>query len=155
MMDVFLIVIRDAFWSAIAATGFAILFNVPPRLLIGCALMGAVGHSIRTLIMELDGGIVIGTFLAAITLGFLGIYLGRWLHAPPPVFTISGAIPMVPGVFAYSAMIGLINLTNGNPSSDILLETAVNAIKVALILGAIASGIILPKLILDPPKPVI
>jgi uncharacterized membrane protein YjjB (DUF3815 family) len=39
-----LLVFENSVWAAIAALGFAILFNVPPRTLAGCAVGGAVAY---------------------------------------------------------------------------------------------------------------
>ncbi|NJL92771.1 MAG: threonine/serine exporter [Anaerolineae bacterium] len=149
------LVLEDAFWSAVAAVGFAVLFNVPPRLVWACALTGAVGHMLRTGITESGGHIVLGTLIGATVMGFLGTLLGRWLHAPPPLFNVTGAIPMVPGVFAYSTMIGLIELAGDAASAEVLVDTARNGIQTALILAALAGGITAPRLLLQREKPVV
>lgn len=150
-------ILLDAFWSAIAATGFAILFNVPRRTLLGCALSGATGHAIRTLLMTAFSlPIEVATLFGATAVGFVGVWLARYYHAPSLVFSVTGAIPLVPGLFAYSAMLGVIDLiANENTSIYTLLETVQNAIRTGIILGAIALGIIMPKLIFKRVKPVV
>ena len=52
MMDLLWLLAKDAFWSAIPAVGFAMLFNVPPRMLKYCAMGGALAHSLRTLLIH-------------------------------------------------------------------------------------------------------
>lgn len=150
-------ILIDAFWSAIAAMGFAMLFNVPRRTLLGCALSGATGHATRTLLMTLfDLPIEVATLFGAIAVGFVGVWLARYYRAPSLVFSVTGAIPMVPGLFAYSAMLGVIDLiANEQASMDTLLETVQNAIRTGVILGAIALGIIMPKLLFKRLKPVV
>jgi uncharacterized membrane protein YjjP (DUF1212 family) len=64
--------LEDAFWSAIAAVGFAILFNVPRRALPGCAVAAALGHALRTWVMQLGLPIEPATLLAATMIGFHG-----------------------------------------------------------------------------------
>ena len=39
----------DMFFAAIPAVGFALAFNVPPKALMYCAILGAFGHITRTL----------------------------------------------------------------------------------------------------------
>ncbi|MBC7869318.1 MAG: threonine/serine exporter family protein, partial [Chitinophagaceae bacterium] len=51
-IDLLGVVVQDAFWSALAAAGFAMVFNVPPRTLFGCVLAGASGHAFRTLLIQ-------------------------------------------------------------------------------------------------------
>lgn len=150
--------ITDAFWSGIAALGFGMLFNVPRRTLWGCVLCGAVGHMLRTLGMEqFDLNIVVSTLLGSLAVGFLGDYLARYWRTPAPIFSVTGVIPMVPGVFAYQTMFGLIDIADASPSDDpaILLDTAINGVQTALILAALAIGIIAPQLLFQRRKPIV
>ncbi len=157
IFDFISLFVLDGFWSAVAAVGFAILFNVPPRLLWGCALTGAVGHASRTLLMEtMNPPLEAATLAAAVLVGFLGVALARRLRAPSLIFTVSGAIPMVPGLLAYGAMLALLQLTVGGATDPAVLQTAIaDAFRVVLILGAIALGITMPKLIFRRVKPVV
>lgn len=157
MIDIWLIA-QDAFWSGIAATGFAILFNVPRRALIYCALIGAVGHAARTIAMEQFGvGIAIATLIGALIVGFLSKWLARRLQIPSMIFGISAAIPMVPGVFAYQAMIGLLELVNleADQTQSVLVEIATNSVRTGAILGALGLGITAPTFLLEREKPIV
>lgn len=152
------LVLEDAFWSALAAVGFAVLFNVPRRALWGCALAGAAGHALRTLLMEAFGTpIEIATLAGATLVGFIGVNIARRLRAPSLIFTVTGSIPMVPGLFAYSAMLAILRVTVQGVSLEdpALQEAAIDGLRVALILGAIALGITLPKLLFRRVKPVV
>lgn len=148
---------QDAFWSAVASLGFAILFNVPARMLLGCLLCGAVGHAVRTLLMQAGLSIEGATLAGATAVGFLGELFARLWQAPVPIFTVSGVIPMVPGQFAYGAMISLIQFADSGPTADtvMLLEANFNAIKTMLILGAIAFGIAAPGLLFQRNRPLV
>jgi uncharacterized membrane protein YjjB (DUF3815 family) len=154
-LDTLWIVLRDAGWSGLAALGFAMLFNVPTRTLSGCTICGAVGHGLRTLLMEVGFTIASATLISATAVGFMGWAFARRWRAPTPVFTVSGAIVLVPGVFAYQTMISLVQLTTSESrASDALLtEASVNGIKTMLILGAIAVGITAPSLIFERNRP--
>lgn len=152
------LILHDAIWSALAALGFAVLFNVPPRTLIYCALCGAAGHALRTVLMQAGMGIEISTLLGSTLVGFMALLFARRLQIPVSVFSISGAIPLVPGVFAYSAMIGLINIATADPSTvgtPELIDVVINGVKTGLILIGIAFGIAAPSLIFDRRKPVV
>ncbi len=149
--------LADAFWSAVAAVGFAILFNVPPRALPGCAFAAALGHALRTWAIQLGTPIEAATLLAATFVGFLGTYLARRFQSPTAIFTIPAVIPMVPGTFAFRTMLGILELTTlgANESAPVLVEVSLNAIKTGLILAALAGGIIAPRLLFRRPKPVV
>ncbi len=151
------ILLEDAFWSAIAATGFAILFNVPPRALPGCALAAACGHALRSWVMQLGLPIEPATLLAATTIGFLGFWFARKFQSPTAIFTVPAVIPMVPGTFAFRAMLGILAITNMGVfgSTPVLVEAEVNVVKTGLILAALAGGIIAPRLLFRRQRPVV
>ena len=146
----------DAFWSGAAALGFALLFNVPPRTLWGCVLCGAMGHAVRTAVLNAGwegiSTVEASTFIGALAVGVLGELLARRLRIPTPTFTICGVIPMVPGTFAFGAMIGLLQLAEvlnvaAAPLPErLLLSMITNMIKTGLILGALAAGIAIPSI---------
>jgi uncharacterized membrane protein YjjB (DUF3815 family) len=147
----------DAFWSAIAAVGFAILFNVPRRALPGCAFAAALGHALRTWVMQLGLPIEPATLLAATMIGFLGDYLARRLESPTAIFTVPAVIPMVPGTFAFRTMLGILEITTMGVfgSTPVLVEASLNAVKTGLILAALAGGIIAPRLLFRRNTPVV
>ena len=151
------ILMRDIFWSGLAALGFALLFNVPRRTLPGCVIAGAAGHGLRTLLMTGGASIEGAPLVGATCIGFLSVYGGRYWHTPPAVFAVSGVIPMIPGRFAYGTMIGLLQLAQlgADTPQTVLVDISVNAIKTALILGALAVGITTPTMLFTRQKPAV
>ena len=137
-------------WFGFAALGFAILFNVPPRTLLIIWLLAAVGGLTKLLMLHFDIGVVMASFGGASVIGILSIPAAHNKHAPPLVFAIPAVIPMVPGVFAYKMILGLIKLA-GDPNTSlypqILSETVNNALKVLFILMSLAVGVAIPMLI--------
>lgn len=156
-VDIIGFVIQDGIWSAIAATCFGILFNVPPKLLAGCAVTAGFGHALRTLLMQMGVDIEISTLVGSTLIGFISLYLSLRWHAPIPVFTLSAAVTMVPGVFAYRTMLAIIELSLGNADTAnvALIAASTNAVRTALILGAIALGIAAPALLFNREPPVV
>jgi len=159
-MDLWLLVLREVFWAAVAAGGFAFLFNVPRRALLVCALGGALGSLVRTLLVGSGTNIVVATLAGSAAIGFYGQFLARRWRMPAAVFTISSAIPLVPGIFAFQAMIGFLQVTTTAPTSPLLLqarlvEAGVNVLTTSLLLGAIATGIAAPALLFRRDRPVV
>lgn len=150
------LLIGDAFWSAIAALGFALLFNTPTNLLLYCAACGAIGHASRMMLMHFGMSVEIATLFGATLVGFAAFFMARRAQAPALIFGITGAIPMVPGWFAYRAMIGIISFSTNTPAdSQLLLSASNSAIKTGVILAAIAVGIAAPALLFERNKPVV
>jgi uncharacterized membrane protein YjjB (DUF3815 family) len=152
------LLLLDAFWSGLAALGFAVLFNVPRRLLVWCALCGAAGHSLRVLLQTADVPIEIATFAAALLIGILSQMIARRFGGPALITSITGCIPLVPGVFAFRAMMGIMRIALANPalaiSAPVLNEPIYYVVKVGLILGAITIGTALPSLVAGRRAPV-
>lgn len=149
--------LRDGFWAALAAVGFAILFNVPRRTLPGCALAAAAGHALRTVLLRTGLDIEVATLAGATLIGFLGMAFARRWRTPSMIFTISAAVTLVPGVAAYQTMLGLLELAGAESAqaAPILADVAVSAARTALILGSIAVGIAAPSLLLYRQKPIV
>ncbi|MDL1901079.1 threonine/serine exporter [Anaerolineae bacterium CFX9] len=149
--------LQDAFWSALAALGFALVFSAPRRTLWVCALIGAIGHASRTLLETTGQTIEFGTFIAALIVGTLSWFAARRMSVPASIFAICGAIPLVPGSFAFRAMIYIIQSVSAAPAlADVIVNNAIiNIIKTAVILAALAAGISVPTLLFQRRRPVV
>lgn len=143
-------IIIKSFWSGIAAVGFAVLFNVPRRVIFSIWTLGALGGLIKFSAMNFDIGIVFASFLGATAIGVLSIRMAHMRHSPPLVFSIPSVIPMVPGFFAYKMMLGLIALTQIENTGDYvqtLIQTVNNGTKMMFILISLGTGVAIPMLL--------
>ncbi|BCV27088.1 MULTISPECIES: threonine/serine exporter family protein [Shewanella] len=155
-MDTLLLLLNDAFFSAIPAMGFAMLFNVPRRYLLYCALAGAIGHSSRTLMLQFGLPIEWATFAAAGIIGMVTIAFAKRHLAPPLLYAVAAIIPMIPGSYAYNTVIALVQLTAQSQLSTELWEQVVtNGLKTVFILGALSVGLAMPSLLYFRTRPVI
>ena len=142
--------LEKCIWFGLAATGFAVLFNVPSKNLPTIYLMGAAGGLTKVLTMHSGSNIVFGSLFGATVVGFLSIYFAHKRHTPPPVLAIPSVIPMIPGILAYRMIIGLIELAaeiNPETYNQILSQTVNNGLKVMFILMSLAGGVAIPMLI--------
>ncbi|CAI1825792.1 Uncharacterized conserved protein [Serratia fonticola] len=138
--------LQDMLLAAVPALGFAMVFNVPVRALRYCALLGALGHGSRMLMMHFGMNIEWGSFLAAILIGIIGIYWSRWLLAHPKVFTVAAVIPMFPGISAYTAMISVVEISHLGYSEALMSVMISNFLKACFIVGALSIGLSVPGL---------
>ncbi|MCL1043878.1 threonine/serine exporter family protein [Shewanella sp. 1_MG-2023] len=155
-MNLFLELLHDAFFSAIPAIGFAMVFNVPKRFLPYCGLAGAIGHSFRSLLMHFDMPIEWATFAAAALVGVMTIRFAKKHLAPPLMYSVAAIIPMVPGTYAYNTLISIVQLSvQEQISSDLTSLVIFNGLKTVFILGAIAVGLAMPSLVYYRTRPII
>ena len=157
-LDQLVTIALDFLLAGVVAAGFAVLFSVPPRLLLACALLGGIGHSTRTAV-QLAFGLPLewSTLIAALVIGFAAVVLARRLRAPAPIFAIAASIPLVPGILAYTAMINFVQAAT-QPSRELAqayLDTAlISFLRTALVLSAIGIGVAAPALLIFRKKPV-
>jgi uncharacterized membrane protein YjjB (DUF3815 family) len=142
--------LEKGIWFGFAALGFAIFFNVPQRVLFTIWFFSALGGLTKLLLIKVGASIILSSFGGSILIGILTIPAAHNSHAPPLIFSIPAVIPMVPGVFAYRMMLGLIELA-GKPDNyeyqKILAQTVSNGLNMFLILLSLAVGGSLPLLI--------
>lgn len=155
MMDLLLLLLRDGFWSAIPAVGFAMLFNVPPRMLKYCAMGGALAHSLRTLLMHHGMPIEWATLAASTTVGFVCVYWSKRLLAPRPVFSVASIIPMLPGAYAFKTMIAVVELNISGVTTELIHHAVSNGLKVLFIVGALSFGLAIPSLVVYRNRPIV
>ena len=143
-------IIHQAFFGGLAAVGFGILFNTPPRLLGLCFASGAFALTIRTLGQSYDLGLPVSSFLAALALATLD---RTWQKSQTPqgsILAVVGCIPMIPGSMAAKGLMGLFDLIwakADNAASTLLVGTAENLIIVTFTLIGIGIGLIIPTLV--------
>lgn len=142
------IILLDAFWAAVAALGFAVLFNAPRRALPAILLAGALGHATRTALVMQGVTMEIAVLAGALLVGLLGEFFQRRTRIPRVVFTVPGVIPMVPGSLAFGAMEKLLGVSSASPdvAVDLLAKASVDIIHTGFILMALAVGISIPIL---------
>lgn len=152
-MSFLLALLEDMVLAAIPAIGFAMVFNVPIKALKYCALLGAIGHGSRTILMGLGLNIEWGSFIAAILIGAIGIQWSRWWLAHPKVFTVAAVIPMFPGISAYTAMISVVKISHLGYTPELFETLVTNFLKASFIVGALSIGLSLPGLWLYRKRP--
>jgi uncharacterized membrane protein YjjB (DUF3815 family) len=143
-------ILIKSFWAGIAAIGFAILFNVPRRTIFSIWSLGAMGGLIKFTAMNFELGIVFASFLGAVGIAIVAIQMAHMRNSPPLVFSIPSVIPMVPGVFAYKFMLGMIALTSIEKTDiylQTLIETVNNGAKMMFVLISLGTGVAIPMLL--------
>lgn len=85
----------------------------------------------------------------------IGVYWSQRLLAHPKVFTVAAIIPMVPGVFAFKAMIALVEINSLGYSDTLWAMLINNAISALFIIAALAIGLAMPGLLFYRRRPVV
>lgn len=145
-MDFIVKLLIEALFASVAAMGFAMVFNVPKHTLKYCALGGAIVYDLRTIFLSLEFGIEISTFLASAIIGIIALYWSRKYKVPRPVYTVASIIPILPGTYAFTAMITLIDINRFGASYELIQIFIYNGLKAVAVLIAITFGLVIPSL---------
>lgn len=145
-------VLADAIGAAIAAIGFSVISNPPRRAIPYTALLAAIGHSIRFVLLQFSGlDLASASFIAAFSIGMLSLLAGSRIFCPATVLYIPALLPMIPGMYAYRTVFSLIKFlqSSGNDSEAIhyLLEIFKNGITTASVLFTLGVGATIPLFI--------
>ncbi|HHB1592006.1 TPA: threonine/serine exporter family protein [Vibrio campbellii] len=155
VFDLALGLLNDMFFAAIPAVGFTMVFNVPQKALKYCAIGGAIGHGSRYLMMHFGLPIEWATFFAATLVGLIGVHWSHRFLAHPKVFTVAALIPMVPGVFAYKAMIAMVEINHLGYSPELIATCMENFLKAMFIIAGLAVGLAVPGLLFYRRRPIV
>lgn len=146
MNELILQYILNAIFAAIPAIGFGMVFNVPKHTLLYCGIGGAITYTTRYILLDLNISIELATFFASTVIGIVALYWSRKFVIPRPVYTIAAIIPLLPGTYAFTAMINLIDMNAHGVTPELISLFIENSLKSIIILGGIGFGLALPSL---------
>jgi uncharacterized membrane protein YjjB (DUF3815 family) len=132
------------------------IFNVPKGALKYCAMAGALGHALR-LGLHKFGGVPLewATLLAAGVVSMVGIHWAQTWRAHPKVFTVAAVIPMIPGIYAFTALLAVIEIDRTGYTPALLATVLQNGLRAFFIVSALAVGLALPGLLIYRRRPVV
>ncbi len=136
---------QDLLFSALAGAGYALLFNVPPRLAWACCLCAMAGHGSRTALIGLGLDLPLASFAGAFLATVLARLIGQSAGAPAVTFAFPGVVAMIPGFYAFQAGIGGLAIMQAGAATPVALlgETAGLAVTAMLVTVGIAIGLCL------------
>ncbi len=145
-------ILLDGFFAAIAAMGFGAISDPPLRAYGSIAILAAVGHALRFVLMTVGGlNIAIGSLCASLTIGFGALWLGKRIRTPITVLSIPALLPMIPGKYAYNMFFAQImflqNLDNIEGQQKYMEMFFFNSIVAITVIFVLAAGATLPILL--------
>jgi len=139
-------VLHQAFFGAVAAWGFGILFNFGRRCLIWATAFGAVALAVRTVALDAQWSLEAASFAAAFVTASLALAFRERLGAAMETIALAGCIPMIPGAFFGHALLGFFALTAPDVANveTTVFESLRAFLRVIFTLGAIGAGLAVP-----------
>ncbi|MCW5736202.1 MAG: threonine/serine exporter family protein [Enhydrobacter sp.] len=137
--------VEDLLFSALAGTGYGMLFNVPVRALWVCMLCAMAGHGLRTAVEHLGLELSVASLIGAFAATMLARGLAYRFRVPAVTFAFPGIVAMIPGAYAFRAGIGgleIMHAGSGAPPA-LVAETIGLAVTTIVVTAAIAIGLCL------------
>lgn len=125
----------------IGTLSFALIFRAPPRSLVFCGLIGALGYGVFLSLQYAGVVSAAAVFFAASVVGLGSELLARASKLPATVYIIAGIIPLVPGASAY---LGMLYFAQGNYREALVAMSSVAHMSIAISAG-LAVGTVLRK----------
>ena len=125
-------------FAGLATCGFAIFFNVQPKLLLWTAPIGALGWLVYVLGVFNYENPMIYSFTAAAVISLCSEILARRLKQPAILFVIPGILPLVPGVGLYQTVYSIMFKKYGL-AATICTKSVIVSIGIALGILVVAS----------------
>lgn len=127
--------LREFIISAIAAIGFAYVFDLPRKAIYISGLAAGFGWVIYKLIVESTGSVYIASMVSAFIMAVTAEFMARIYHYPASVFIMPGIINLCPGEAIYNTMKYFIE-----NETDMAITSAYKALGIA---AALAFGVLL------------
>ncbi|GAA0568784.1 threonine/serine exporter family protein [Rhizomicrobium electricum] len=141
--------LHQAFFGAVAAAGFGVLFNFGLKALAWCAAAGALALCVRTLGLDQHWSLEAASFVAAVSASICANLFRRPLGPRGNAVALAGCIPMVPGAFFGQAILGALAVTTPHPENAAVILTAIEyLLRVLFTLAAIGAGLAIPAYLL-------
>lgn len=151
MVTTFLYILSKAVFASITALGFGLISNPPRRAISVILLTAFLGYFTRATMLDFFGlHIFVTCFVSALVMGCSGLLLGRLTRTPATVVYIPALLPMIPGMYAYKAIFGILSYMNHIELSDKAIymdQFVTNSVYVVGILLSLAIGSIMPMFV--------
>lgn len=131
--------------SFASTVGFGLVTNVPRRSLLPAGITGSLAWVAYYLVLQVDNGLILPNFTAAIVIGILGNISAVMFRVPVNIIYVPSLVSLVPGGILY---LGMRSFTLGNEIRT--GQYMFNALTIAI---ALAVGFVVAEVIFYRIKP--
>jgi len=142
---------QDVIAAGVAVASYSVFFSTPLNMLPWPVAVGMLAHAMRWVALTVFGfGVAAGALVACIIVGLILTPVSRRTHMPFAAIGFASVVSMMPGVYLFRMMSGLVQIAGGAPTTLPLIQETISAgMMAAIIILAMSLGLIIPKRIVD------
>jgi uncharacterized membrane protein YjjP (DUF1212 family) len=140
----------DVIAAGIAVAAYSIFFSTPLRMLGWPVAVGMLAHALRWWTLSVGAGVGTGALVACLLVGLVLTPVARRSQMPFAAIGFASVVSLMPGVFLFRMVSGLLQLGNSsNMTLPLLGGTILDGLIAITIILAMSFGLIVPKIVID------
>jgi uncharacterized membrane protein YjjP (DUF1212 family) len=141
---------QDIVAAGVAVTCFCVFFSMPPTMLPWPVAVGMLAHALRWVALAIFGfGVATGALIACVIVGLALAPVSRRADVPFAAVGFASVVSMMPGVYLFRTMSGLVQIADGETTMAVLHGTIAAGVTASTIILAMTLGFLVPKTLVD------